>query len=161
MLKGLRNSLKDILIISKNDPLKDLRFKLRVDRFVSELKLNDLLDLMSRPERTTYYRDTIYLRLNACYKAKDEDEGHLAYSPDEPPLGVEEHAKKGLRAIVEEMYNLGQSVKHADDKNYAGGKIIQLKTMLYKLDGVFERACEYLGEEHKPLTNWNSITNQQ
>ncbi|KAE8368434.1 hypothetical protein BDV27DRAFT_122323 [Aspergillus caelatus] len=145
----------------ENDPLKELRFKLRVDRFVSELKLNDLLDLMSRPERTTYYRDTIYLRLNACYNAQDEEEYHLASSSDEPPLGVEEHAKKGLRAIVEEMYNLDERVRRADDKNYAGEKILQLKTMLGKIDGVLERACEYLGHEYKPLANWNSTINQQ
>lgn len=148
---------KDYVDRIENDPLRNLRFTLRVSRFVSDLKLSDLLDLISRPVRTTYYWDAIYLRVNACYEAKDEEDSR--YFTDDPPSD-EEYAKKELRAIVEEVQKLDRHVRDADDKRYAGEKILQLKAMLGKLDGALAIACEYLGDEHKPLANWDT-TDQQ
>lgn len=118
---------KDYVDRIENDPLRNLRFTLRVSRFVSDLKLSDLLDLISRPVRTTYYWDAIYLRVNACYEAKDEEDS--GYFTDDPPSD-EEYAKKELRAIVEEVQKLDRHVRDADDKRYAGEKILQLKAML-------------------------------
>ncbi|KAB8271479.1 hypothetical protein BDV30DRAFT_240453 [Aspergillus minisclerotigenes] len=139
---------KDYVDRIENDPLRNLRFTLRVSRFVRDLRLSDLLDLISRPVRTTYYWDTIYLRVNACYEAKDEEDS--GYFTDDPPQ---------MRRM-EEVQKLDWHVRDADDKSYAGEKILQLKAMLGKLDGALAIACEYLGDEHKPLANWDT-TDQQ
>lgn len=136
--------------INHDDSSELIILKLRVTDYVRTLTVKALDEINSNAVDSKYYREAILLQIDACERAREEEEWR-SKTQDESPWGDEALACGELHDMVNISQSLYMHVKDAAVNGYLDERIGLLKDKLQSIDVNIRGACEYLRIDYQPL----------
>ncbi|KGO37159.1 hypothetical protein PEX1_054030 [Penicillium expansum] len=137
--------------IKHDDRLQSISRAIR--RHVARLSKKDLYEIVSKPFKSDFYREMIYLGIQAFEDALEYEKYELMdiLMFGDPPPVPSEAVHEQLCDILHLSRSLYNQIKDAAASGYLRKSIPVLKEGLRSIDEDIEDLCSTLGVQHEPL----------